>query len=67
MGVLLALTPIASQHYGAGRYAEIGEEVRQSAWLALALSAVCFALLRYPDPFLALTRLPPEVEGRARG
>ena len=67
MGVLLALTPIASQLYGANRYAEIGEEVRQSAWLAVALGAVCFVLLRYPDPFMALTRLPPEVEERARG
>jgi len=66
MGVLLALTPIASQLYGAGRYAEIGEQVRQSAWLAVGLGAVCFALLRYPDPFMALTRLPPEVEERAR-
>src|SRR3990172_7262654 len=67
MGVLLALTPIASQLYGANRYAEIGEEVRQSVWLAVALGAVCFVLLRYPDPFMALTRLPPEVEERARG
>jgi len=67
MGVLLALTPIAAQLYGADRYAEIGEEVRQCAWLAVALGAACFALLRYPDPFMALTRLPPEVEERARG
>ena len=67
MGVLLALTPIASQLYGANRYAEIGEEVRQSAWLAVGLGAACFALLRYPDLYMALTRLPPEVEERARG
>jgi MATE family multidrug resistance protein len=67
MGVLLALTPIASQLYGANRYSEIGEEVRQSTWLALALGVACFALLRYPDPVLALTRLPADVEERARG
>ena len=67
MGVLLALTPIASQHYGAGRFSEIGEDVRQSAWLAVALSVACFAVLRYPDPFMAFTRLSPEVEERARG
>jgi multidrug resistance protein, MATE family len=67
MGVLLALTPIAAQLYGANRYAEIGEEVRQSAWLAVALGIACFALLRHPDPVMALTRLPPEVEERARG
>ena len=28
MGILLALTPTAAQLYGAGRYGEIGEEVR---------------------------------------
>lgn len=67
MGVLLALTPIASQLYGAGRYHEIGEEVRQSAWLAVGLGTVCVALLRHPDLYMALTRLPPEVEERARG
>jgi MATE family multidrug resistance protein len=67
MGVLLALTPIASQHYGAGRFSEIGEDVRQSAWLAVALAVACFAVLRYPDPFMAFTRLSPEVEERARG
>ena len=67
MGVLLALTPIASQLHGANRHADIGEEVRQSAWLAVVLGAACFALLRNPDPIMALTRLPPEVEERARG
>jgi Na+-driven multidrug efflux pump len=38
MGVLLALTPVVSHHYGAGRYTEIGADVRQCAWLALGLS-----------------------------
>ena len=66
MGVLLALTPIASQLYGAGRHAEIGEEVRQCAWLSLALALACFILLRYPEPFLAISRLQPEVEQKVR-
>jgi MATE family multidrug resistance protein len=67
MGVLLALTPIAAQLYGAGKHAEIGEEVRQSAWLALFLSLIAIALLRYPEPFLALSQLAPEVDIRVRG
>ena len=67
MGVLLALTPIASQLFGANRYAEIGEQVRQSAWLAVALGAACLVVLRHHDALMALTRLPPEVEERARG
>jgi MATE family multidrug resistance protein len=67
MGVLLAITPTVSQLYGAKRHAEVGEEVRQSVWLAVALSVLCLAALRYPDPFLALTRLEPAVEVRTRG
>ncbi len=66
MGVLLALTPIAAHHYGAGRHAEIGEELRQSAWLALALAAVSLLLFAYPEPFLAVAKLDPAVEIKVR-
>jgi MATE family multidrug resistance protein len=66
MGVLFAVTPIAAQLYGAGRHQAIGEEIRQSAWLALVLAAVSFAMLRNPEPLLALTRLTPEVETKVR-
>jgi len=66
MGVLMALTPIASQLYGAARYAEIGEEVRQCAWLSLVLGLACFIALKYPEPFLAISRLQPEVEAKTR-
>lgn len=66
MGVLLALTPVVSHHYGAGRYAEIGADVRQCAWLALALSLLAFAVLKNPDPLLAFSRLTPEVEQKVR-
>lgn len=67
MGVLLALSPIASQLYGAGRHGEIGEEVRQSMWLGLALAVLCVLALRFPGPFLAIAKLPPEVEAVTRG
>ncbi|HZV55983.1 MAG TPA: MATE family efflux transporter [Rhodocyclaceae bacterium] len=66
MGVLLALTPTVAQHYGAGRRAEIGEDVRQSAWLALALSVLGTILLRHPEPFIALSHLTPPVEAKVR-
>jgi multidrug resistance protein, MATE family len=67
MGVLLALTPVAAQLYGAGKFADIGEEVRQSAWLTLALAIVSVVLLRNPEPFLAVSQLTPDVEQRVRG
>ncbi len=66
MGVLLALTPIVAQLYGAGRDADIGEELRQSAWLAAALALVALALFAHPQPFLALARLEPALEAEVR-
>jgi MATE family multidrug resistance protein len=66
MGVLLALPPVVAHHYGAGRYTEIGADVRQCAWLALALSVAAFAVLKHPDPLLAFSRLTPEVEIKVR-
>jgi len=66
MGVLLALTPTVAHLYGAGRHAEIGAEVRQSFWIAVALAAVAMAVLWHPGPLLALSQLEPEVEAKVR-
>ena len=65
-GVLLALTPTIAQLHGAGRHERIGEEVRQSAWLAFFLAFIAVVLLRHPEPFLTLSRLTPEVEIKVR-
>ena len=44
-GVVSALAPIAGQLFGAKRFAEIGEEVRQATWLAFGLTILgCFIL-----------------------
>jgi MATE family multidrug resistance protein len=66
MGVLFAITPTVAQLQGAGRHAEIGEEVRQSAWLALGLAALSVAALTHPGPLLALSRLAPDLEAKTR-
>jgi MATE family multidrug resistance protein len=66
MGVLLALSPIASQLYGAGKFAEIGEEVQQTAWLTLLLAVIAVLVLRNPGPFLHISQLDAEVELRVR-
>ena len=66
MGILLALTPVVSHHYGAGRHTEIGADVRQCLWLALALSIGAFWLMLNPDIFLALAKPAPEVAERVR-
>jgi len=66
LGVLIALTPNVAHLYGAGDQALIGEEVRQSAWLALLLGVVVILLMRYPAPLLVLSQLTPEVEIKVR-
>jgi MATE family multidrug resistance protein len=66
MGVLIALTPNVAHLYGSGDQALIGEEVRQSAWLALLLGVAVILLMRYPEPFLMLSQLTPEVELKVR-
>jgi MATE family multidrug resistance protein len=66
MGVLLALTPLAAHLYGAGRHAEIGEEVRQSVWLAVALALLSLALFAWPEPFLAIAKLDAVLEQKVR-
>src|SRR5271170_4330575 len=39
-GILVALQPIVGQFFGAHRPADIGEAVRQAAWLALGLAVI---------------------------
>ncbi|HKA43879.1 MAG TPA: MATE family efflux transporter [Burkholderiales bacterium] len=66
MGVVHALSPIAAQLFGGNQHGRIGEETRQTVWLALALSTLGVLLLAFPDPFLRLSGAPPEVEARTR-
>ncbi|CAJ0770717.1 MATE family efflux transporter [Ralstonia chuxiongensis] len=65
MGVLQALSPIAGQLYGAQRYSEIGEEVRQAVWLGLVLAAIGMLLLWFPAPLLQLADATPELTEKA--
>lgn len=53
-GILTALQPVAAQLYGAGRHTDIGEEVRQGLWLALALALIGFIIMYFPAPMLDL-------------
>ena len=66
MGVLLAVPPIIAQHFGARDDAAIGEDVRQGFWLTLVLAPVVFLLLYFPEPFLYISQLAPEVEVKTR-
>ena len=67
MGVVMAVSPIVGQLYGAKRYEAAGEQLHQALWAAIALAAVGSTLLLFPQPFLALSRATPEVAAKVRG
>jgi MATE family multidrug resistance protein len=65
MGILVALSPIVAQLFGAGERQAIGEEVRQGFWLALFLAAPGFLILMHPGFILRLSEATPALEARA--
>ncbi len=64
-GVISALAPIAGQLFGAKRFSDIGEEVRQGWWLSLGLSIFGMLILMNPGVFLSIDNASPEVELKA--
>ena len=66
MGVLLAVTPTVAQLQGAGLHGEIGEQVRQAMWLAVALAVVSVVVYSHPDPLLEMSEAPPTVAAKVR-
>ena len=66
MGVLLALSPTISQHYGAGRHDEISHDVRQGFWLMLVLTLPCVGLLIAPEPFIILSGMSADIAADVR-
>ncbi|CAN5751214.1 MATE family efflux transporter [soil metagenome] len=66
MGIVLAIGPIAGQHFGAGKLHECGRQLHQALWLALALAVPGCALLAFPEPFLSLAQAGPELSAKVR-
>jgi multidrug resistance protein, MATE family len=67
MGVVLAISPIVGQLFGAGKLEAAGRHVHQTLWIALGMALLGCGLLAFPDPFLAVANAEPEVEARVRG
>lgn len=63
-GVVLALQPICGQLFGARRYTEIGEEIRQGLWLSAGLAALGFIVMFFPGPLLAISHVPAALHER---
>lgn len=64
-GILVALSPIAGNLFGAKRYDDIGEAVRQAFWLAAVLAVLGVLLLSFPAPLLRITHAPAALTDRA--
>ncbi len=67
MGMVLAVSPIVGQLFGAKRLHEAGHQAWQALWVALALSLLGSALLALPGPFLDLAQVSPAVAEKVRG
>lgn len=66
-GILMAVTPIVSQHFGSRSLDKIGKSVRQSLWLAVILSIPTIFLLRSAYPVFELMNIDSEVATLAQG
>ncbi len=64
MGVVLAISPVAGQLFGAKRMAEAGDSLHQAAWLALMLAVIGELVLWFPQPFLAISHASPEIAAK---
>ena len=67
LGIMLAVTSIVAQHYGAGRIAEIRRLLPQAIWVALVLGLVSAPLCYFPGPILELLSLDAETFSRSEG
>ena len=60
LGLMMAISPIAARHYGAGEQALIGRYTRQGIWLALALGVTFFVLIQlFVTPVLGFLGIDP--------
>ncbi len=67
LGVIMALGPTVSQHYGARRLLQIGRDTRQAVWLALIFSALVVVVLNNVSPLLLAIGIEADVVELAQG
>lgn len=61
LGILMAISPIVSRHFGAGRFDLIGRYTRQGLYLAVLLGVPIFLIGRFAAlPLLTMVGIDPE-------
>jgi MATE family multidrug resistance protein len=64
LGMLMAISPIAARHFGAGNPELIGRYTRQGIYLALAIGiALCFLVYSFVPPLLEALAIDAEFRG----
>ncbi len=61
MGVVIALTPIIGQHYGAARHEAIGRTYMQGLWLAVWLTVIGVTAMAFPNAWLVMSAVDATV------
>ncbi len=67
MGVVLALTPIVGQHFGAERHDAIGRTYMQGLWLTVWLTVIGDIAMGFPDVWLVMSPVDHGVAARVGG
>ena len=67
LGIMLAVTTIVAQHFGAGRVEQIRNLLPQAFWVAAVLGVISVPLCYFPGPVLDQLSLDPVTYGKAEG
>jgi MATE family multidrug resistance protein len=67
LGIMLAVTSIVAQHFGAGRVADIRRLLPQAFWVALALGLATAPLCYFPGPILEQLSLDAVTFEKSKG
>lgn len=67
LGIMIAVTSVVAQHYGAGRIKEIRDTLPQAIWLALVMGILSVPICLFPGPILDQLSLEPATYNKALG
>lgn len=67
LGIMLAVTSIVAQHFGANRIEEIKRVLPQAFWVAVVLGFVSVPLCYFPGPILELLSLDAATFSKSEG
>ncbi len=67
LGTIMALGPTVAQHFGGGRFSDIGHDTRQGFWLSFGVALLVIVAMRTVEPGLLWIGIDPTVAVLAQG